>query len=105
MLQFDLEYLAILLTVLLVTVLLEKKFCIHLYKNRKEWLVIVSIFFIIGVIWDSFAIWRGHWIFPKGKNLGISIGLMPLEEYLFMIIVPYLVLTIYKIIDAHFKSK
>ena len=63
------------------------------------------LFFNIGVIWDSFAIWRGHWMFPQGKNLGIVLGLMPLEEYLFIFVIPYFILTVYKIIDAGFRRK
>lgn len=57
-------------------------------------------FFVIGVVWDSFTIWRGHWLFPAGKNLGIVIGNMPLEEYLFALIVSSFILTIYKVFDA-----
>ena len=60
--------------------------------------------FIIGVLWDTFAIWRGHWVFPAGNNLGIVIGLMPIEEYLFILVLPYFILTIYKIIDSKFKK-
>jgi len=46
----------------------------------------VSIFFLI---WDAYAIARGHWYFDKDQILGI-IGPfdIPLEEFLFFIIVP-----------------
>lgn len=79
----SLEYLTILSIILVVTFILEKSSHIHLYRSRKERLEIVGLFFLVGVIWDTFAIWRGHWIFPAGKTLGITIGLMPLEEYLY----------------------
>ena len=88
------EYLIILSLFLIIASVLEKMHHIHLYNNRKERLVLVILFFVIGVIWDTFAIWRGHWMFPAGKNLGISIGLMPVEEYLFALIIPYFILTI-----------
>jgi len=94
------EYFLILLFILLITFLLEKKYKIHLYHSRKERFIIVLLFFMIGVIWDSFAIWRGDWTFSDGKNLGIRIGLMPLEEYLFILIIPYSILTIYKLLDV-----
>ena len=90
---------------LLITFLLEKTHHIHLYHNRQERVEIVGLFFIIGVLWDSFAIWRGHWLFPAEKNLGIVIGLMPIEEYLFALIIPYFIITIYKIIDSKFRVK
>ena len=46
----------------------------------------VSIFFLI---WDAYASARGHWYFDKQQILGI-IGPfdIPLEEFLFFIIVP-----------------
>ena len=99
------EYLIILIVLLIVALVLEKTHRIHLYHNRKERLEITGLFFIIGVIWDTFAIWRGHWVFPAGNNLGIVIGLMPLEEYLFALIVPYFIITIYKIMDSKFRGR
>ncbi len=98
-----LEYLTILIALGLFAFMLEKTHSVHLFKNRKERLEITGLFFAIGVAWDSFAIWRGHWLFPAGKNLGIVIGLMPLEEYLFILIIPYFVLTVYKLIDSKFR--
>ena len=100
----SLEYSAILLLLLVVTFILEKSNHIHLYHSRKERLEIVGLFFIIGVIWDTFAIWRGHWFFPADKTLGITIGLMPLEEYFFILIIPYFVITVYKLIDSKFRK-
>ncbi len=98
------EYLIVLIILLLVTIILEKTQHINLYFNRKERLEVVGLFFIIGVLWDTFAIWRGHWFFPPDRNIGITIGLMPLEEYLFMLILPYFIITIYKLIDSRFKK-
>ena len=100
----NIEYFLILISLLAVTLIIEKANKIHLYKNRRERLEIISLFFIIGVIWDSFAIWRGHWIFPASGNIGITIGLMPIEEYLFILIIPYTVLTIYKLIDSRSRK-
>lgn len=71
-------YLVILLVLLLLTLILEKTQHIHLYHNQRESLEITVLFFIVAVIWDTFAIWQGHWVFPAGNNLGIAIGLMPL---------------------------
>ncbi len=99
------EYLIILGVFLAVTLILEKVYRVHLYHNLKERIEITLLFFIIGIIWDTLAIWRGHWIFPAEKNLGIVIGLMPLEEYLFALIIPYFIITIYKVIGQKFRNK
>jgi len=99
------EYFIILLIFLLFTLVLEKTQHIHLYHNRQERFEIILIFFVVGVIWDSFAVYRGHWIFPKNKTIGITLGLLPLEEYLFFLILPYFVLTVYKFIDSKFRKR
>ena len=96
----SLEYLTILSVMLAVTFILQKSNHIHLYHSRKEKFKIVGLFFLVGVIWDTFAIWRGHWTFPANKTLDITIGLMPIEEYLFILIIPYFVITVYKLIDS-----
>lgn len=98
------EYLIILVIFFIIALILEKTQHIHLYKSRKERIEITLLFFIIAVAWDSFAIWRGHWVFPVEKTLGITIGLMPLEEYLFALIIPYFIITIYKFADSKFRK-
>jgi len=90
------EYLLILIAILLISIFVEHKYHMHLYNSRKERTLIPILFFIIGSLWDTFAIWRGHWNFGGSGLIGIKIGLMPLEEYLFMLIVPYAILTHYK---------
>jgi len=46
----------------------------------------ISLLFLI---WDAYAIARGHWFFDRSQMLGI-VGpfQIPLEEYLFFIVVP-----------------
>jgi lycopene cyclase domain-containing protein len=46
----------------------------------------ISLLFLV---WDAYAIAKGHWFFDRSQMLGI-IGPfhIPLEEYLFFIVVP-----------------
>lgn len=99
------EYLLILFLFFLVTLFLEHKYRVHLYHNRRERFLVVTFFFLVGVLWDSFAVWRGHWAFPVGKTLNIRIGLLPIEEYLFFLIVPFFTLTVYKIMDVKLSKR
>ncbi|OGY93831.1 MAG: hypothetical protein A2406_00560 [Candidatus Komeilibacteria bacterium RIFOXYC1_FULL_37_11] len=99
------EYLIILLIVLGITIWLEKTCHLQLFNTKKERVIITLVLFLIGVAWDTFAIYRGHWLFLPEKNLGITIGLMPLEEYLFMLIQPYFIITIYKLVESKLKIK
>lgn len=98
------EYLTILLICFAITLTLSLTQKIHLYQSRKERLEIVAFFFVVGVLWDSYAVSRGHWVFPQEKTLGIVIGVMPIEEYVFMIVVPYFILTFYKYFDSKFRQ-
>lgn len=96
MFGLNMEYLIVLSGLFLTSFFLEKKYHMHLYQSRKERRIIPLIFFVIGTIWDSFAVYRGHWYFNTTKLIGIKIGLLPLEEYLFFLIIPYFILTLYR---------
>jgi len=99
------EYFIILILLFLVTLFLETTFKVHLYNSIKERILIPIIFLVIGTIWDSFAVYLGHWSFDYSKMIGIKIGLLPLEEYLFFLIVPYFILTFYRVIINKMEKK
>ena len=44
--------------------------------------------------WDMFAVSNKIWYFPEGGSLGIHIGILPIEEYLFMITVTAFIVTV-----------
>lgn len=93
------EYLLILSIFLLTAVYLEWKFHVHLYDSRKQTLIATMIFFVVGIAWDSLGVLRGHWLFPEAAaTSGIFIGVLPLEEYLFCLIVPYWIITVYRVV-------
>lgn len=99
------EYITTLICILIGTFIIEKKYHIHLYKNRKERFEIIGLFFAIGIIWNTFAALRGYMYFIPGNNIGFNIGILPIEEYLFWLIVPYFLLTIYKIVDMDYRKR
>jgi lycopene cyclase domain-containing protein len=93
----ELEYLLILVSVLLVCLGLTWKLKLRLFRSLKEGLAVMGSLFVIGAVWDSFAIYRGYWSYNQDFLVGVTIGLMPLEEYLFVIVIPFLTLVIYRI--------
>jgi len=93
------EYLAILLTILIVSLYLQRRFKIKVFNNLKESIIFYGIILGLGTVWDNFAIYRKHWIFPGNGITGIFIGLVPIEDYLFALILPYALLVIYKAIN------
>jgi lycopene cyclase domain-containing protein len=64
----------------------------------KEGILLAIAILFIGGLWDSYAILKGYWSFKEEFFIGINIGVMPLEEYLFMLIIPFLVLVLYRIV-------
>ncbi len=97
------EYLAILIVILIVTIVIEWRNKIHLYHSRKERLCVVLNIFLFGMIWDYFATYRHHWIFPGDGLIGWRIYGLPIEEFLFFLIVPYAALVMYKFYDKKVK--
>jgi len=66
--------------------------------NFKNLLISIFILFIIGVIWDQISVRVGIWSFSDSKIIGSVFGI-PIEEYLFIIFVPLLTITVYTLIN------
>lgn len=66
--------------------------------NMRNLAVALFILFVVGIIWDQIAVRLGIWGFSQDKILGNILGI-PIEEYLFIIFVPLLVITIYTLIN------
>jgi lycopene cyclase domain-containing protein len=82
---------------------------ILLYMNRDKWHwknlgLTLMILFFIGVIWDQISIRAGIWYFSEDEVIGYLFG-MPIEEYLFMIFVPLLVINVYFLVEKRGKSR
>ena len=84
---------------------LELKFRVHLYRTRKERLLITLIFFVIGVVWDSLSTIEKIWVYPGNGLVGIWIGVLPLEEYLFSLVVPFWILTVYRVLEGKLSAR
>jgi len=99
------EYLIIILIFLASALFIEWKYHFHIYHTRKERLIVTGIIFVIGIAWDYFATWRGHWSFHGPGLIGIRIGWLPIEEFLFMLVIPFWAITVYKLIDEKLKVR
>ena len=87
-----------------LAVWLEVKFRVHLYRTRKERILISLIFFVIGVGWDSISTIEKLWVYPGNGLVGIWIGVLPIEEYLFSLVVPFWILTVYRVVEARLSA-
>ena len=93
------EYLLCLGLLLLMSLVLKAKYKVKVFNSFKEACNFYLIVFLIGTIWDNFAVWRGHWLYPGKGILGIFVGLIPLEDYAFAIVTSYSVIVVYKVVQ------
>lgn len=93
------DYLTVILFLFLIALSLKIKYKIKLFRNLKEVVFYFGIVLIIGIIWDHFALYRGDWIYSGKGILGIYIGLMPIEDYLFALSSTFDVLVLYKVLQ------
>jgi lycopene cyclase domain-containing protein len=91
------EYLILLISVFLICVTVKLRYKLKLFESVKEGTLVFGSLFVIGSALDSFALLRGYWSFEQHFLVGIRIGVMPLEEYLFMLVIPFLTLIVYGI--------
>ena len=94
------EYLLLLVSILLVCLIVNLRYKLQIFDSSKQAAVVIVSLFAIGTVLDSFAVLRGYWRFNENENffVGINIGALPLEEYIFMITIPLLTITIYNIV-------
>jgi len=84
----------------IVNVFFEHKYNLRLYHSRKERIFAVLSFFILGMLWDYYAVLRGHWVYPGTGLIGFYVFGVPIEDFLFMLVVPYAILVLYKFYDT-----
>lgn len=85
-------------SLLLVAVVLAFVLIRHRVVKPKLMLKVLLISFAIGVTWDTIAVLRGWWSF-KG-TLGVCLGVLPLEEYIFFLLVPIGVVAMYELLKS-----
>ncbi len=75
----------------------------RVYYARKWWalfpaILITALYFLI---WDHFFTIWGVWGFNSRYLLGLQLGVMPIEEYLFFLIVPFACVFLYEVINFY----
>jgi lycopene cyclase domain-containing protein len=84
-----LSYLGVLLFILVGTGWLEVVLRTRVYRRWKRLLLSVAPVVAVFVVWDLYAIARGHWTFDVGRTTGLLLpGDLPLDELAFFVVVP-----------------
>jgi len=79
---------------------------LYLMRNKinfRNLIISLFILFLVGIIWDQISVRLGIWSFSDSKIVGNLFGI-PIEEYLFVIFVPLLVITIFTLINKIFEK-
>ena len=84
-----LGYFAMLIFTIFGSFWLEIFIKVKVLKRIKLALKVITPVALLFLIWDAYAIKRGHWHFDTSQIVGIyGPGKIPIEEYLFFLIVP-----------------
>jgi len=84
-----LTYLGVLVACLLGTLPLEVVLRTRVYARWRRWLLALAPTVAAFVLWDLYAIARGHWTYDLGRMTGVLLpGRLPLDELLFFLVVP-----------------
>ena len=77
---------------------------LRLYRRWKYLLPAILITMLIFVVWDIIFTHMGYWFFNPIYNSGIDINKLPLEEYLFFIVIPYACAFSFYAVQFHFPK-
>ena len=77
---------------------------LRLYKRWKYLLPAILITMFVFVAWDIIFTRMGCWFFNPMYNSGIYINKLPLEEYLFFLVIPYACAFSFYAIQFHFPN-
>lgn len=81
-------YLLVLLGCLLGTAPLELALHTRVYRRWRRLLLTLLPVFVVFTTWDVLAIRAGHWSYDPRQTTGIAVGVVPLEELLFFLVIP-----------------
>ncbi len=84
-----LAYVGVLGFCLLGTAWLEVVLGVRVYRQWRRLLLTVLPVVTVFVVWDLYAIARGHWTFDAGHTTRVVLpGRLPLDELLFFVVIP-----------------
>jgi len=74
---------------LLGSIWLEVLLRTHVLRRWRRLLLSIAPVFVVFVVWDLYAISRGHWTFDPARTTGVLFpGGLPLDEVIFFLVIP-----------------
>ena len=75
------------------------------YKKWKKLAFAITLMMLIFIPWDIFFTYKGIWDFNHRFIIGYEIFHLPLEEWLFFIIIPFCCVFIHEILNYYYPIK
>jgi lycopene cyclase domain-containing protein len=97
-------YLLVLLFAIIVPAIFAADRRLRLYAKWRNLLLTILLASIPFVLWDILATARGHWWFNAQYLIGFDIGNLPLEEYLFYVVIGFLAVYTYEVV-CYFRGE
>ncbi len=92
----NLHYSYVLIFISICAIGVNFGFRLQFSKKLKLFLLTDSLILVVYLIWDFWAISKGSWFFDADQILGVMLlGKLPIEEFLFFIIVPLMTVLTY----------
>ena len=82
------QYLALMAACIVVTLPLEFVLRARVYRRPRRLLLALIPTVVIFTVWDVGGILRHHWTYSPLFTTGFHLGVMPIEELVFFIVVP-----------------
>lgn len=93
-----LRYLLILAACVAVTLPLEPVLGARVYRQPRRLLATLVPVVAVFALWDLVAVARGHWWFSPRYTTGVTLAGLPLEEWLFFLVVPLCALLTFEVL-------
>jgi lycopene cyclase domain-containing protein len=96
-----LSYVTVLVACLIGTAWLEIVLHARVYRRWRRLLLTIVLVIPAFIVWDLYAIARGHWWFDTERITGVFLGGgLPLDEVLFFIVIPILAVLTYEAVRS-----
>jgi len=90
------EYLILMAACVAITLPLEFLLRARVYRRLPLMLPSIAVVIVIFSAWDLLGIAREHWTYNPEFITGINLGILPLEELVFFIVIPLCALLSYE---------
>ena len=82
------QYLLLMAACVVITLPLEFVVGARVYRSPRRLLIAVLPTFVAFTLWDLAGIVRGHWTYDDRYVTGLRLGVIPVEELVFFLVIP-----------------